>query len=118
MLKKIDSLKNYRVLQFETLRDAMYMTVSGAPVKKARHAEPISAMALDMLQAVTLLKNPANKKPMTVTIGKMRRFHRRFLDFLRFKQHMQKKLNLSWNFILFVLPVACQECILAPWQRA
>ena len=55
----------------------MYMTVSGAPVKKARHAEPISAMALDMLQAVTLLKNPANKKPMTVTIGKMRHFHRR-----------------------------------------
>lgn len=52
----------------------MYMTVSGAPVKKARHAEPISAMALDMLEAVTLLKNPANKKPMTVTIGKLRHF--------------------------------------------
>lgn len=52
----------------------MYMTVSGAPVKKAHHAEPISAMALDMLQAVTLLENPANKKPMTVTIGKLQHF--------------------------------------------
>lgn len=63
----------------------MYMTVSGAPVKKARHAEPISAMALDMLQAVTLLKNPANKKPMTVTIGKLRHFPAvELLDSLRF----------------------------------
>ena len=57
------------------------MTVSGAPVKKARHAEPISAMALDMLQAVTLLKNPASKKPMTVTVGKMRRFHPRLTSY-------------------------------------
>ncbi|KAJ7380855.1 hypothetical protein OS493_007248 [Desmophyllum pertusum] len=57
------------VYKFETLGDAMYMTVSGAPVKKARHAEPISAMALDMLEAVKQLKNPANDKPMTVTIG-------------------------------------------------
>ncbi|XP_078363542.1 soluble guanylate cyclase 88E-like isoform X1 [Oculina patagonica] len=57
------------VYKFETLGDAMYMTVSGAPVKKARHAEPISAMALDMLEAVKLLKNPATKKPMTVSIG-------------------------------------------------
>lgn len=55
----------------------MYMTVSGAPVKKACHAEPISAMALDMLQAVTLLENPANKKPMTVTIGKLQYFRYR-----------------------------------------
>lgn len=48
----------------------MYMTVSGAPVKKTRHAEPISAMALDTLEAVKNIKNPANNKPMTVTIGK------------------------------------------------
>ena len=57
------------------------MTVSGAPVKKARHAEPISAMALDMLQAVTLLKNPANKKPMTVSIGTTFVFSRVFDSF-------------------------------------
>lgn len=55
------------------------MTVSGAPVKKACHAEPISAMALDMLQAVTLLENPANKKPMTVTIGKLQYFPYRWM---------------------------------------
>ena len=63
----------------------MYMTVSGAPVKKARHAEPISAMALDMLEAVKQLKNPANDKPMTVTIGKLEgtNMSRYFKSFLR-----------------------------------
>lgn len=58
------------LLQFETLGDAMYMTVSGAPVKTMRHAEAVSAMALDMLEDVNLIKNPASKKPMTVSIGK------------------------------------------------
>ena len=48
----------------------MYMTVSGAPVKNMRHAEAASAMALDMLEGVKLIKNPADKKPMTVSIGK------------------------------------------------
>ena len=48
----------------------MYMTVSGAPVKKLCHAEPMSAMALDTIEAVKSIKNPANRKPMTVTIGK------------------------------------------------
>lgn len=48
----------------------MYMTVSGAPVKTTRHAEAVSAMALDMLEGVKLIKNPANKEPMTVSIGK------------------------------------------------
>ena len=48
----------------------MYMTVSGAPVKTTRHAEAVSAMALDMLEGVELIKNPANKKPMTVSIDK------------------------------------------------
>lgn len=62
--------KRNTCLQFETLGDAMYMTVSGAPVKKLRHAEPMSAMALDTIEAVKSIKNPANRKPMTVTIGK------------------------------------------------
>ena len=48
----------------------MYMTVSGAPVKKLLHAGPMSAMALDTLEAVKNIKNPANNTPMTVTIGK------------------------------------------------
>jgi len=47
----------------------MYMTVSGAPVKKLRHAEPMSGMALDTIKAVNSIRNPANNKPMTVTIG-------------------------------------------------
>ena len=49
----------------------MYMAVSGAPVKKLRHAEPISGMALDTIEAVKNIKNPANDKPMTITIGKI-----------------------------------------------
>lgn len=57
-------------MQVETSGDAMYMTVSGAPVKNMRHAEAASAMALDMLEGVKLIKNPADKKPMTVSIGK------------------------------------------------
>ena len=48
----------------------MYMTVSGAQVKKLRHAEPMSAMALDTLEAVKNIKNPANNQPMTANIGK------------------------------------------------
>ncbi|CAH3168490.1 unnamed protein product [Porites lobata] len=56
-------------LQVETSGDAMYMTVSGAPVKNMHHAEAASAMALDMLEAVKKIKNPANKEPMTVSIG-------------------------------------------------
>ena len=50
------------------------MTVSGAPVKKARHAEPISAMALDMLEAVKVIVNPASQNPITITIGEIYRF--------------------------------------------
>ena len=57
-------------LQVETSGDAMYMTVSGAPVKNMHHAEAASAMALDMLEAVKKIKNPANKKLLTVSIGK------------------------------------------------
>ena len=57
-------------MQVETSGDAMYMTVSGAPVKNMRHAEAASAMALDILEGVKLIKNPANKNPMTVSIGK------------------------------------------------
>ena len=56
-------------MQVETSGDAMYMTVSGAPVKNMHHAEAASAMALDMLEAVKKIKNPANKEPMTVSIG-------------------------------------------------
>lgn len=57
-------------MQVETSGDAMYMTVSGAPVTNMHHAEAASAMALDMLKAVKEIKNPANKEPMTVSIGR------------------------------------------------
>ncbi|XP_068723513.1 soluble guanylate cyclase 88E-like [Montipora capricornis] len=66
----LDNLTDkHDVYKCETLGDAMYMAVSGAPVKKLRHAEPVSGMALDTLEAVKNIKNPANDKPMTITIG-------------------------------------------------
>lgn len=70
MFTSFDKLtEKHDVYKFETLGDALYMTVSGAPVKKVRHAEPISAMALDMLEAVKEIVNPASQKPITITIG-------------------------------------------------
>ena len=47
------------------------MAVSGVPVRKDRHAEPMAGMALDMLSAVQKVKDPITKKAMTVTIGKL-----------------------------------------------
>jgi hypothetical protein len=46
------------------------MAVSGAPARTVRHAEPMAAMALDMLNAVQRVKDPITKRAMTVTIGK------------------------------------------------
>ncbi|XP_067052727.1 soluble guanylate cyclase 88E-like [Acropora muricata] len=70
MFTTLDNLTDmHDVYKCETLGDAMYMTVSGAPVKKLRHAEPMSGMALDTIKAVKSIRNPANNKPMTVTIG-------------------------------------------------
>lgn len=42
----------------ETIGDA-YMVVSGAPEKQANHAERICDMALDMVDAITTLKDPS-----------------------------------------------------------
>ncbi|KXJ25014.1 Soluble guanylate cyclase 88E [Exaiptasia diaphana] len=55
--------------EFETLGDALYMVVSGAPKRQDHHAEPMAAMALDMLNTVQKVKDPITKKAMTVTIG-------------------------------------------------
>jgi len=45
------------------------MAVSGAPKRQERHAEPMAAMTLDMLNTVQKVKDPITKKAMTVTIG-------------------------------------------------
>jgi guanylate cyclase len=42
----------------ETIGDA-YMVVSGAPEKEINHAEKVCDMALDMVEAITDLKDPS-----------------------------------------------------------
>ena len=44
--------------QVETIGDA-YMVVSGAPEKEINHAEKVCDMALDMVEAITDLKDPS-----------------------------------------------------------
>lgn len=44
--------------QVETIGDA-YMVVSGAPEKEDNHAEKVCDMALDMVDAITDLKDPS-----------------------------------------------------------
>ncbi|XP_020908568.1 soluble guanylate cyclase 88E [Exaiptasia diaphana] len=61
--------ERHNVYKFETLGDALYMVVSGAPKRQDHHAEPMAAMALDMLNTVQKVKDPITKKAMTVTIG-------------------------------------------------
>jgi len=44
--------------QVETIGDA-YMVVSGAPMTEDNHAEKVCDMALDMVDAITDLKDPS-----------------------------------------------------------
>lgn len=50
---------NYFLFQVETIGDA-YMVVSGAPEKDFNHAEKVCDMALDMVEAITDLKDPSS----------------------------------------------------------
>lgn len=50
----------------------MYMAVSGAPVRKMRHAEPMAAMAIDMIESMDKFKLDSHQKTLTITIGKDR----------------------------------------------
>lgn len=47
--------------QVETIGDA-YMVVSGAPMTEDNHAEKVCDMALDMVDAITDLKDPSTGK--------------------------------------------------------
>lgn len=55
----VDELKTN--FQVETIGDA-YMVVSGAPMSEDNHAEKVCDMALDMVDAITDLKDPSTGK--------------------------------------------------------
>ncbi|KXJ05236.1 Soluble guanylate cyclase 88E [Exaiptasia diaphana] len=70
MLRVFDVLsEQHDVYKFETLGDAVYMAVSGAPVRKKRHAEPMAAMALDMIKSMAQFKKDCGRDSLTITIG-------------------------------------------------
>nr|CAD7396488.1 unnamed protein product [Timema cristinae] len=53
--------------QVETIGDA-YMVVSGAPEKEQNHAEKVCDMALDMVEAITDLKDPSTEETTPVQL--------------------------------------------------
>lgn len=55
-------------LQVETIGDA-YMVVSGAPEKDLNHAEKVCDMALDMVEAITDLKDPSTGTHLRIRVG-------------------------------------------------
>ncbi|ETN63420.1 soluble guanylate cyclase gcy [Anopheles darlingi] len=54
--------------QVETIGDA-YMVVSGAPAKEQNHAEKVCDMALDMIEAITDLKDPSTGTHLRIRVG-------------------------------------------------
>ncbi|KAF5301430.1 hypothetical protein FQA39_LY02159 [Lamprigera yunnana] len=57
-----------RVYKVETIGDA-YMVVSGAPEKDVNHAERVCDMALDMVDAITDLKDPSTGQHLQIRVG-------------------------------------------------
>lgn len=56
------------VYKVETIGDA-YMVVSGAPEKDPNHAEKVCDMALDMVEAITDLKDPSTGTHLRIRVG-------------------------------------------------
>ncbi|XP_053679980.1 soluble guanylate cyclase 88E [Anopheles nili] len=56
------------VYKVETIGDA-YMVVSGAPAKEQNHAEKVCDMALDMIEAITDLKDPSTGTHLRIRVG-------------------------------------------------
>lgn len=56
------------VYKVETIGDA-YMVVSGAPEKDLNHAEKVCDMALDMIEAITDLKDPSTGQHLKIRVG-------------------------------------------------
>merc|ERR1711962_1645905 len=56
------------VYKVETIGDA-YLIVAGCPVKAANHAIKICDMAFDMMDGISMLKDPSNGEPIHMRIG-------------------------------------------------
>ncbi|XP_067636495.1 soluble guanylate cyclase 88E [Eurosta solidaginis] len=56
------------VYKVETIGDA-YMVVSGAPEKSVNHADKVCDMALDMVDAITDLKDPSTGQHLRIRVG-------------------------------------------------
>merc|ERR1712227_272433 len=56
------------VYKVETIGDA-YLIVAGCPVKAANHALKICDMAFDMMDGISMLKDPSNGEPIHMRIG-------------------------------------------------
>nr|XP_018913545.1 PREDICTED: soluble guanylate cyclase 88E isoform X2 [Bemisia tabaci] len=57
-----------KVYKVETIGDA-YMVVSGAPEQEHNHAEKVCNMALDMIDAITDLKDPSTGSHLQIRVG-------------------------------------------------
>jgi len=62
------------VYKVETIGDA-YMVVAGAPDKDANHAERVCDMALDMVEAITDLKDPSTGQHLRIRKSSSSHFH-------------------------------------------
>ena len=56
------------VYKVETIGDA-YLIVAGCPNKAANHALKICDMAFDMMDGISMLKDPSNGEPIHMRIG-------------------------------------------------
>lgn len=67
-LQKCSNCVCFSTIQVETIGDA-YMVVSGAPEKDQNHAEKVCDMALDMVEAITDLKDPSTGTHLRIRVG-------------------------------------------------
>ena len=72
-LNTLDSLFEFLIMQnqvyeVETVGDG-YLIVAGCPTKITNHAQRICDMALDLMDAVAMIKNPATGNAVEMRIG-------------------------------------------------
>lgn len=76
------------LIKVETIGDA-YMVVSGAPVKESDHADRVCDMALDMVEAITDLKDRSTGTSLI-----------RYSRVIFFENNEKKIFKLYFSFLL------------------